>query len=62
MLDKIKTLSQLGEIASEARRKAIITSCLMTGALGLARISNDEALADEILSTVRAFVKDFGTK
>jgi len=48
--------------ASEARRKAIITSCLMTGALGLARISNDEALADEILSTVMAFVNDFGTK
>ncbi|OEC99154.1 MULTISPECIES: TetR/AcrR family transcriptional regulator [unclassified Rhizobium] len=43
---------------AEARRKAIIASCLMTGALGLARVSNDEALSDEILETVRSFVKE----
>jgi TetR/AcrR family transcriptional repressor of nem operon len=42
----------------EARQKAIIASCLMTGALGLARVTNDEALSSEILETVRQFVKD----
>ncbi|ENN86920.1 putative transcriptional regulator protein, TetR family [Rhizobium freirei PRF 81] len=41
----------------EARRKAIIASCLMTGALGLARVANDEALSAEILETVKQFVK-----
>ncbi|MBN8954122.1 MULTISPECIES: TetR/AcrR family transcriptional regulator [unclassified Rhizobium] len=42
---------------AEARRKAIIASCLMTGALGLARVANDEALSNEILETVKEFVK-----
>jgi TetR/AcrR family transcriptional repressor of nem operon len=44
---------------AEARRKAIIVSCLMSGALGLARIADDEKLSDEILETARAFVNDF---
>ncbi len=43
----------------EARRKAMIVSCLMTGAVGLSRISNDEAFAAEILDTVREFVGNF---
>jgi TetR/AcrR family transcriptional repressor of nem operon len=34
----------------------------MSGALGLARISNDEAFGDEILDTVKAFVNEFDTK
>ncbi|MDE1992971.1 MAG: TetR/AcrR family transcriptional regulator [Rhizobiaceae bacterium] len=42
---------------AEARRNAIITSCLMTGALSLARVANDEALSNEILETVRGFVR-----
>ena len=42
---------------AEARRKAIIASCLMTGALGLARVADDEALSAEILETVKQFVK-----
>ena len=42
----------------EARQKAIIASCLMTGALGLARMTNDEALSSQILETVKQFVKD----
>lgn len=42
----------------EARRKAIIASCLMTGALGLARVANDEALSNEILETVKRFIKE----
>jgi len=46
---------------TEARRKAIITLCLMTGALGLARIANDETFAGDILDTVKAFVNDIGT-
>ncbi|RDJ13397.1 TetR/AcrR family transcriptional regulator [Rhizobium grahamii] len=47
---------------AEGRRKAIILSCLMTGALGLARIANDETLAGEILDTARAFVNELGAK
>ncbi|MGY5801166.1 TetR/AcrR family transcriptional regulator [Rhizobium sp. LEGMi12c] len=43
---------------AEARRKAIIASCLMTGALGLARVANDKGLSDEILETVKQFVKE----
>lgn len=42
---------------AEARRKAIIASCMMTGALGLARVADDEALSTEILETVKRFVK-----
>lgn len=42
----------------EARRKAIIVSSLMTGALGFARVSNDEALSSEILETVKQFIRD----
>lgn len=44
---------------AEARRKAIILSCLMTGAVGTARIVDDVALSDEILKTVREFIGDF---
>ncbi|MDM9629488.1 TetR/AcrR family transcriptional regulator [Rhizobium sp. S152] len=47
---------RLGGDAGGARRNAIIASCLMTGAIGLARISDDTALSDEILETVKAFV------
>ncbi|MGY5777150.1 TetR/AcrR family transcriptional regulator [Rhizobium sp. LEGMi135b] len=43
---------------ADARRKAIIASCLMTGALGLARVANEEALSNEILETVKQFVKE----
>ena len=43
---------------ADARGKAIIASCLMTGALGLARVANDEALSSEILETVKQFVKE----
>ncbi|MDK4713866.1 TetR/AcrR family transcriptional regulator [Rhizobium sp. CNPSo 4039] len=43
---------------AEARRKAIIASCLITGALGLSRVANDEVLSDEILETVKRFVKE----
>ncbi len=46
----------------KARRKAIIVSSMMTGAVGLSRISNDEALSAEILSTVREFVEDFASR
>ena len=46
---------------ADARRKAIIASCLMTGAVGLARIV-DEELSDEILETVRSFVDDLAAK
>lgn len=41
----------------DARQKAIIASCLMTGAVGLARVANDETLSSEILETVNQFVK-----
>ncbi|MDH7793452.1 TetR/AcrR family transcriptional regulator [Ochrobactrum sp. AN78] len=44
---------------AEARRKAIILSCLMTGAVGIARIVDDAELSDEILATVREFVGEF---
>lgn len=44
--------------SADARRRAIVASCLMTGAVGLARVANDEALSSEILETVRQFVKD----
>lgn len=47
---------------AEARRKAIIVSCLMTGAVGLARIADDEKLSEEILEIVRSFVNDFSAK
>ncbi|NTF41783.1 TetR/AcrR family transcriptional regulator [Rhizobium rhizogenes] len=42
---------------ADARQKAIIASCLMTGAVGLARVVDDEALSSEILETVKQFVK-----
>ncbi len=42
---------------ADARQKAIIASCLMTGAVGLARVANDGALSSEILETVKQFVK-----
>lgn len=45
-----------------ARRKAIIAFCAMAGAVGLARISDDEALSNEILETVRAFTAGLGEK
>lgn len=47
---------------AQARRKAIILSSLMTGAVGLARIVDDEELSDEILETVRSFADDFAGK
>jgi len=43
----------------EARKKAIIVSCLMMGAVGLSRISNDEDFAAEILDAAKAFVGEF---
>ena len=43
--------------ATEARRNAIIASCLMAGALGFARVANDEVFSEEILETARGFVK-----
>jgi TetR/AcrR family transcriptional repressor of nem operon len=49
-------MPQLG--AADARRNAIITSCLMTGAVGLARVANDEGLSNEILEAARGFVKE----
>jgi TetR/AcrR family transcriptional repressor of nem operon len=42
----------------EARRNAIIACCLMTGALGLARVSDDEALSNEIMETAKRFIKE----
>lgn len=47
---------------AEARRKALIVSALMTGAVGLARIANDEAFAAEILKTAEDFVNGFAGK
>ncbi len=47
---------------AEARRKAIVASSLMVGALGLARIASDEDFASEILDTVKAFVTELGAK
>lgn len=46
----------------EARRKAIIVTSVMAGAVGLARIANDEAFASEILETVEAFISEFAGK
>ena len=46
--------------AADARRNAIIASCLMTGAVGLARMVNDEELSNEILEAARSFVKELG--
>jgi len=46
--------------AADARRNAIIASCLMTGAVGLARMVNDEELSNEILEAARGFVKELG--
>jgi TetR/AcrR family transcriptional repressor of nem operon len=34
----------------------------MTGAVGLARIADDEKLSEEILETVRSFVDGFSAK
>jgi TetR/AcrR family transcriptional repressor of nem operon len=39
--------------SSTARQKAILTMCAMAGAVGFARIVDDEALSEEILSAVR---------
>lgn len=56
------SVANMGEAANVeadnagARRLAIVLSCLMTGAVGLSRISNDEAFSDEILHVVEAFV------
>ncbi|NLS03436.1 TetR/AcrR family transcriptional regulator [Rhizobium sp. P32RR-XVIII] len=47
---------------AEARRKAIIVTSVMAGAVGLARIASDEAFASEILETVEAFVNEFAGK
>ncbi len=43
---------------SERRRRAIMAFAMMTGGVGLARISSDEVLSAEILATVRDFVAD----
>ncbi|MFS8113989.1 TetR/AcrR family transcriptional regulator [Rhizobium jaguaris] len=43
---------------ADARRNAIIVSCLMTGAVGLARVTNDEELSNEILEAARSLVKE----
>lgn len=51
-----------GEPDAEARRKAIIVGSVMAGAVGLARIANDEAFASEILDTIEAFVNEFAGK
>lgn len=53
---------RLGGDTGDARRNAIIASCLMTGAIGLARISDDTALSNEILETVKAFVVSLEAK
>ncbi len=47
---------------AQARRKAIIATSLMTGAVGLARISDDPKLSEEILEAVRSFVVDLAAK
>lgn len=44
------------------RRDAIVASCVMTGALALARISDDEPLSNEILDTVKDFVSGLAAK
>lgn len=46
--------------SAEARRNAIVATCLMTGAVGLARIANDEVLSNEILEVARSFMKELG--
>lgn len=51
-----------GPDREQARRNAIVASCLMTGAVGLARVSDDEAFSNEILETVKAFVSQLGAK
>ncbi|EJT06039.1 TetR/AcrR family transcriptional regulator [Rhizobium sp. CCGE 510] len=40
------------------RRKAIMAFAMMAGGVGLARVSSDGELSDEILATVRDFVAD----
>lgn len=44
---------------TQARRKAVVLSCLVSGALALSRLSDDAELSDEILGTVRDFVVDY---
>lgn len=44
--------------AGDARRNAIIATCLMAGAVGLARVANDEVLSDEILDAARSFIRE----
>jgi TetR/AcrR family transcriptional repressor of nem operon len=36
-----------------ARRKALLAICAMAGAVGFARLVDDEALSEEILASVR---------
>lgn len=55
-----KRLSDGGD--EGARREAIILFCAMAGAVGLARISDDDALSDEILETVKDFAAGLGEK
>ncbi|MDL2406598.1 TetR/AcrR family transcriptional regulator [Rhizobium calliandrae] len=45
---------------ADARRNAIIASCLMTGAVGLARVADDEEISNEILEAAKSFVKELG--
>lgn len=53
--ENIRMMSgRMGEAdAGEARRKAILAVCAMAGAVGLARIVDDEALSQEILQSVK---------
>ena len=51
----------IGLAGALTRRNAIIASCLMIGAVGLARIANDEEFSREILEAARSFVKELAT-
>lgn len=44
--------------AADARRNALIATCLMAGAVGLARATNDETLSDELLEAARSFMRE----
>ncbi|CAN7264497.1 TetR/AcrR family transcriptional regulator [Rhizobium rhizogenes] len=43
---------------ADARRDAVIATCLMAGAVGLARVTNDEKLSDELLEAARSFMRE----
>ncbi|TCL67217.1 TetR/AcrR family transcriptional regulator [Rhizobium sp. BK251] len=58
LLENFSFLEQVfpGRDEKDIRRKSVAAFCLMTGAVGLARVADDEALSDEILQTARDFV------